>query len=65
MNWISLPSFSKASCSSRSQPAFTIAARITSQARRSLLQRLQRAADRALADATSSACAVLAGWRPA
>ena len=37
----------------------------TSQARRSLLQRLQRAADRALADAASSACAVLAGWRPA
>jgi hypothetical protein len=37
----------------------------TSQARRSLLQRLQRAADRALADATNAACAVLAGWRPA
>lgn len=37
----------------------------TSQARRSLLQRLQRAADRALADATNAACAALAGWRPA
>jgi hypothetical protein len=37
----------------------------TSQSRRSLLQRLQRAADRALADATNAACAVLAGWRPA
>lgn len=37
----------------------------TSQSRRSLLLRLQRAADRALADATNSACAVLAGWRPA
>lgn len=37
----------------------------TSSARRSLLHRLQRAADRALADATNAACAVLAGWRPA
>jgi hypothetical protein len=37
----------------------------TSQARRSLLLRLQRSADRALADATNAACAVLAGWRPA
>ena len=37
----------------------------TSQARRSLLRRLQRCADRALADATNAACAVLAGWRPA
>lgn len=37
----------------------------TAQSRRSLLLRLQRAADRALADATNSACAVLAGWRPA
>ncbi len=33
-------------------------------ARLSLLGRLQRAADRVLADATNSACAVLAGWRP-
>ena len=37
----------------------------TSQSRRSLLLRLQRSADRALADATNAACAVLAGWRPA
>lgn len=36
-----------------------------SQSRRSLLLRLQRSADRALADATNAACAVLAGWRPA
>lgn len=28
------------------------------------LRRLQRVADRALADATNAACAVLAGWRP-
>jgi hypothetical protein len=34
-------------------------------ARHTVLVRLQRAADRALADATNSACAVLAGWRPA
>jgi len=33
--------------------------------RRSLLLGLQRTADRALADATNAACAVLAGWRPA
>lgn len=33
--------------------------------RRALLLRLQRTADRALADATNAACAVLAGWRPA
>jgi hypothetical protein len=33
--------------------------------RHHLLLRLQRAADRALADATNAACAVLAGWRPA
>lgn len=32
--------------------------------RHRLLQRLQRASDRALADATNAACAVLAGWRP-
>ena len=37
----------------------------TSSTRRYLLQRLQRAADRALADAANAACAVLAGWRPA
>ena len=37
----------------------------TSSSRRYLLQRLQRAADRALADAANAACAVLAGWRPA
>ncbi len=37
----------------------------TSGRRRLLLQRLQRDADRALADATNLACAVLAGWRPA
>ena len=37
----------------------------TSQSRRSLLLALQRSADRALADATNAACAVLAGWRPA
>jgi hypothetical protein len=37
----------------------------TSLSRRSLLLSLQRAADRALADATNAACAVLAGWRPA
>lgn len=37
----------------------------TSQSRRSLLLRLQRTADRALADAVNAACAVLAGWRPA
>jgi hypothetical protein len=37
----------------------------TSRSRRSLLLRLQRAADHALADATNAACAVLAGWRPA
>ena len=30
-----------------------------------LLLRLQRASERALADATNAACAVLAGWRPA
>jgi hypothetical protein len=33
--------------------------------RQSILRALQRAADRALADATNAACAVLAGWRPA
>lgn len=33
-------------------------------ARHRLLLRLQRASDRALADATNAACAVLAGWRP-
>lgn len=33
-------------------------------ARHSTLLRLQRLADRALADATNAACAVLAGWRP-
>jgi hypothetical protein len=33
-------------------------------ARNTLLRRLQRAADRALADATNAACAVVAGWRP-
>jgi hypothetical protein len=37
----------------------------TASTRRYLLQRLQRAADRALADAANAACAVLAGWRPA
>lgn len=37
----------------------------TSRARRSLLMKLQRSADRALADAANTACAVLAGWRPA
>lgn len=37
----------------------------TSQQRRALLLRLQRSADRALADAANAACAVLAGWRPA
>ena len=36
----------------------------TAASRHSLLLRLQRAADRALADATNAACAVLAGWRP-
>ncbi len=36
----------------------------TAVSRHSLLLRLQRAADRALADATNAACAVLAGWRP-
>lgn len=34
-------------------------------ARHRLLLRLQRASDRALADASNAACAVLAGWRPA
>jgi hypothetical protein len=34
-------------------------------ARRSMLLRLQRSADQALAEATNAACAVLAGWRPA
>lgn len=33
-------------------------------ARHRLLLRLQRASERALADATNAACAVLAGWRP-
>lgn len=33
--------------------------------RHSLLLKLQRDADHALADATNAACAVLAGWRPA
>lgn len=33
--------------------------------RHRLLLRLQRAAERALADATNAACATLAGWRPA
>jgi hypothetical protein len=33
--------------------------------RRGLLLGLQRTADRALADATNAACAVIAGWRPA
>ncbi len=33
-------------------------------ARHTLLLRLQRASERALADATNAACAVLAGWRP-
>ncbi|WP_406830935.1 hypothetical protein ABEG17_18335 [Pedococcus sp. KACC 23699] len=37
----------------------------TAASRHSLLMRLQRAADHALADATNAACAVLAGWRPA
>ena len=37
----------------------------TSQRRRCLVQGLQRRADHALADAANSACAVLAGWRPA
>jgi hypothetical protein len=37
----------------------------TARSRRLLLQNLQRAADRALADAANAACAVLAGWRPA
>jgi len=37
----------------------------TAASRHSLLLRLQRAADHALADATNAACAVLAGWRPA
>jgi hypothetical protein len=37
----------------------------TSQTRRMLLRRLGRSAERALADATNAACAVLAGWRPA
>jgi len=37
----------------------------TASSRHSLLLRLQRAADHALADATNAACAVLAGWRPA
>ena len=36
-----------------------------SAAREAQLRRLQRSADRALADATNAACAVLAGWRPA
>lgn len=36
-----------------------------SASRRRLLHGLQRTADRALADATNAACAVLAGWRPA
>ena len=33
--------------------------------RQVVLARLQRASERALADATNAACAVLAGWRPA
>lgn len=33
--------------------------------RHALLLRLQRSADRTLADATNAACAVIAGWRPA
>jgi hypothetical protein len=33
--------------------------------RRSVLTRLRRESERALADATNAACAVLAGWRPA
>ena len=33
--------------------------------RHRVLLRLQRASERALADATNAACAVLAGWRPA
>jgi hypothetical protein len=33
--------------------------------RHRLLLRLQRASERALADATNAACSVLAGWRPA
>ena len=37
----------------------------TARSRRLLLQHLQRAADRTLADAANAACAVLAGWRPA
>ncbi|NYG08441.1 hypothetical protein BJ986_002928 [Phycicoccus badiiscoriae] len=36
-----------------------------SGSRQRVLQRLQRASERALADATNAACAVLAGWRPA
>ena len=36
-----------------------------SASRRRILLRLHRSADRALADATNAACAVLAGWRPA
>lgn len=36
-----------------------------SATREAHLRRLQRVADRALADATNAACAVLAGWRPA
>jgi hypothetical protein len=36
-----------------------------SASRHTLLIRLQRSADRALAEATNAACAVLAGWRPA
>jgi hypothetical protein len=37
---------------------------IEAASRHRLLLRLQRASERALADATNAACAVLAGWRP-
>ena len=38
---------------------------LESARRQTILRRLQRDADHALADATNAACAVLAGWRPA
>lgn len=37
----------------------------TATSRQAALRRLQRTADRVLADAANAACAVLAGWRPA
>ena len=38
---------------------------LESTRRQAILRRLQRDADQALADATNTACVVLAGWRPA